>query len=135
METKSVARRNHSAEFMAQVLAACLEPDASVAAIAMRSGLNANVIYRWLREEPQKTQTPQVTPTQASQVTSFLPVQLPQLVAKPVTVTASAEVRMELRRGSSSVTESWPVQCFGRMCCLAARLAATIHIQSLRKTV
>ena len=111
METKRVARRNHSAEFRAQVLAACRESGASVAAIAMRSGLNANVIYRWLREEPQKTQTPLVTPTQASQVTSFLPVQLPQPVAKPVT--ASAEIRMELRRGGSSVTVSWPVQCSG----------------------
>lgn len=109
METKRVARRNHSAEFRAQVLAACREPDASVAAIAMRNGLNANVIYRWLREEPQKTQTRLVTPTQASQVTSFLPVQLPQPVAKPVT--ASAEIRMELRRGGSSVTVNWPLQC------------------------
>lgn len=109
METKRVARRNHSAEFRAQVLAACREPDASVAAIAMRNGLNANVIYRWLREEPQKTQTRLVTPTQASQVTSFLPVQLPQPVAKPVTV--SAEIRMELRRGGSSVTVNWPLQC------------------------
>jgi transposase len=113
METKRVARRNHSAEFRAQVLAACREPDASVAAIAMRNGLNANVIYRWLREEPHKTQTPLVTPTQASQVTSFLPVQLPQPVAKSVTVTGSAEIRMELRRGGSSVTVNWPLQCSG----------------------
>ena len=111
MEMKRVARRNHSAEFRAQVLAACREPDASVAAIAMRNGLNANVIYRWLREKPHKTQTPLVTPTQVSQVTSFLPVQLPQPVAKPLTVTASAEIRMELRRGGSSVTVNWPLQC------------------------
>src|ERR1035437_3864506 len=113
METKRVARRNHSAEFKAQVLAACREPDASVPAIAMRNGLNANVIYRGLPEEPKKTQTPLVTPTQVSQVTSFLPVQLPQPVAKPVTVRASAEIRMELRRGGSSVTVNWPLQCSG----------------------
>ena len=111
METKRVARRNHSAEFREQVLAACREPGASVAAIAMRNGLNANVIYRWLREKPHKTQTPLVTPTQASQVTSFLPVQLPQPVVKPVTVTASAEIRMELRRGGSSVIVNGPLQC------------------------
>ena len=77
----------------------------------MRNGLNANVIYRWLREKPHRTQTPQATPTQESQVTNFLPVQLPQPVAKPVTVTASAEIRMELRRGGSSVTVNWPLQC------------------------
>jgi len=113
METKRVARRNHSAEFKAQVLAACREPGASVAAIAMRNGLNANVIYRWLHEKPYKTQTPLATPTQVSQVTSFLPVQLPQTVAKPVTVTSSDEIRMELRRGGSSVIVNWPVQCSG----------------------
>jgi transposase len=81
METKRVARRNHSAEFRAQVLTACREPDTLVAAIAMRNELNANVIYRWLHEESQKP------------------------------VTASAEIRMELRRGGSSVTVNWPLQC------------------------
>ena len=111
METKRVARRNHSAEFRAQVLAACCEPGASVAAIAMRNGLNANVIYRWLRERAHETQTPLVTTTQVRQETNFLPVQLPQPVGKPVTVTASAEIRMELRRGGSSVTVNWPLQC------------------------
>lgn len=78
----------------------------------MRNGLNVNVIYRWLREEPQKTQTRLVTPTQASQVTSFLPVQLPQPVAKPVTVTASAEIRMELRRGGSTLFAQTPPRGF-----------------------
>jgi transposase-like protein len=106
-----VARRIHSAEFRAQVLAACREPDASVAAIAMRNGLNANVIYRWLREKSHKTQTPLVTPTRVSQMTSFLSVQMPQPVAKPETVMAWAEIRMELRRGGSSVTVNWPLQC------------------------
>ncbi|MBG6078257.1 transposase, partial [Polaromonas sp. CG_9.11] len=51
METKRVARRKHSAQFRAEVLQACGQADASVAAIALRNGLNANVVYRWLREE------------------------------------------------------------------------------------
>ena len=42
METKRVAKRNHGAEFKANILAACGQPGASVAAIALRNGLNAN---------------------------------------------------------------------------------------------
>ena len=111
METKRVARRNHSAEFRGQVLAACRKPGASVAAIAMRNGLNANVIYRWLRAESQKTDIAQVAPMVASRMTEFLPVQLPPPVAAPEAVVASTEIRMELRRGGSSVTVVWPLQC------------------------
>ena len=62
METKRVARRNHIAEFRGQILATCRKPGASVAAIAMRNGLNGNVIYRWLRAESQKTDIAQVAP-------------------------------------------------------------------------
>ena len=51
METKRATRRKHSKEFRAEVIQACREPRASVAAIALRSGLNANVVYRWLRED------------------------------------------------------------------------------------
>ena len=51
METKRVERRKHSAQFRAEVLQACRQADASVAAIALRNGLNANVVYRWLRED------------------------------------------------------------------------------------
>ena len=33
------------------MLQACRQADASVDAIALRSGLNDNVVYRWLRED------------------------------------------------------------------------------------
>lgn len=41
-------RRVHSAEFKAQVMAQCREPGASVAAVAMAHGVNANVVRKWL---------------------------------------------------------------------------------------
>ncbi|TAL17273.1 MAG: transposase, partial [Aquabacterium sp.] len=41
-------RRVHSAEFKAQVLAECEEPEASVAAIALAHGLNVNLLRKWL---------------------------------------------------------------------------------------
>ena len=42
-------RRRHSAELKNRVLAACAEPGASVARIAMAHGLNANLVHKWRR--------------------------------------------------------------------------------------
>src|SRR5687768_11905960 len=54
-ETRSKrVRRRHDAQLKDQVVAACRQPEASVAvAIAMAHGLNANMVHRWLREERQ----------------------------------------------------------------------------------
>lgn len=110
METKRVARRKHSAEFRAEVVLACRQPDASVAAIALRNGLNANVVYRWLREDglnlSASTNLDVLSRTLGGE---FLAVQLPQSAATQT----SNDIRMELRRGASSVTVSWPTQCAG----------------------
>src|SRR3989442_11378875 len=57
METKRVARRKHSAELRAQVVQACRQSGASVAAIALRSGLDANLVHRWLREDGRSLDT------------------------------------------------------------------------------
>ena len=42
-------RREHSAEFKRELVARSLEPGASVAAIAMDSGINANLLFGWRR--------------------------------------------------------------------------------------
>jgi transposase len=109
METKRVARRKHSAEFRDEVIQACRQPGASVAAIALRSGLNANVVYRWL-SNAIKDPTPQIgsiAPVSLRSSLGFLPVQLPQAAVAPT----SNDIRLELRRGDTSVTVNWPVQC------------------------
>ena len=110
METKRVARRKHSAEFRAEVVLACRQPDASVAAIALRRGLNANVVYRWLREDGLSlSATTNLGALSTELGGEFLAVQLPQSAATQT----SNDIRMELRRGASSVTVSWPTQCAG----------------------
>ena len=108
METKRVARRKHSAEFRAEVLQACRQAGASVAAIALRSGLNANVVYRWLREDGRCLDA---GVSRHSAVTTrpgaeFIAVQMPQ----PAVVAASTDIRIEVRRGVTTVTVNWPLQ-------------------------
>ena len=108
METKRIARRKHSAELRAQVVEACRQSGASVAAIALRSGLNANMVHRWLRQDARAlgnsgaSSSVQVT----KPVAEFVPLQLPPA---PVADVAS-DIRVEVRRGASSITVSWPLQ-------------------------
>ncbi|BDI04471.1 transposase [Sphaerotilus microaerophilus] len=44
----STHRRVHGAQLKAQVIAACHAPGASVAAVALAHGLNANLVRKWL---------------------------------------------------------------------------------------
>ncbi len=108
METKRVARRKHSTQFRAEVLQACRQADASVAAIALRNGLNANVVYRWLREDGQCPGAGAGSHAAVSTRpgTEFIAVQLPPAAV----AAASTDIRVEVRRGASSVTVNWPLQ-------------------------
>ena len=123
MEGKRVERRRHSREFKAEVLQACREPGASVAAVALARGVNANLVHRWLRlatiaPAPAPTVTPAVKaqerPTEGGGGGGgggggeFVALRLP---APPVVtaVPPAPDIRIELRRGATSVTVSWPV--------------------------
>ena len=110
METKRVARRKHSKEFRAEVIQACRELGASVAAIALRSGLNANVVYRWLREDAGADAGVHAAAGSLAVMggrpgAEFIAVQLP-----PPPAAQSTAIRLEMRRGASFVTVSWPMQ-------------------------
>ncbi|MRD48923.1 IS66-like element accessory protein TnpA [Caenimonas koreensis] len=85
-------RRRHSQELKAQVLAQCAQPGASVAAVALAHGLNANVVHKWRR----------MTGEAATPLASFIPVALPAPAA------VQQDIRMELRRGTTTMTIVWP---------------------------
>lgn len=111
MQTKRVTRRKHNAELKAQVVQACREPHASVAAVALRNGLNASVVYHWLSQDARRLVLSggNRLAVRSRSVDEFVPVQLTQ----PTPTASSPDIRMELRRGSSSVTVSWPAQYAG----------------------
>ncbi len=93
-------RRRHSAALKAQVLAECEYPSASIAAVAMAHGVNANLVHKW-RARALKRQDIAMT----SPEVSFVPVPL-QAAALTSEVT---ELRIELRRGPVIATVSWPM--------------------------
>lgn len=100
MERVPATRRRHSAELKARILAACAEPGASVARIAMENGLNANLVFKWRRHAAAKQAVRNLVP-----VTEFVPV--------PVVPTPSApladDIRISIRRGGTTLDIEWPV--------------------------
>ncbi|MFZ0497974.1 MAG: transposase [Steroidobacteraceae bacterium] len=98
-------RRRHSAEFRAEAVRACQQPGVSVAAIALARGLNANLLRRWvLKAErgtllvPSRSSAPSAPVENAG---GFVPVKISPAATE-------AAIRIEVRRGSSTVNIEWP---------------------------
>lgn len=92
-DSKKITRRRHSAELKAQVLSECARPGVSVAGVALSHGINANVVHKWRR----------LAGAAPMPVASFVPVALPA-----PSCPAAADIRMELRRGATTMTITWP---------------------------
>ena len=115
MDVKSKQRRRHSADFKAEVIAACAEPGASVAGVARRYDLNDNLVHQWRRGRgiaPTPAATDDESPAKCDKA-QFLALSLPAPAApaaKRSSPAASTEViRIELKRGSTSVHVNWPM--------------------------
>ncbi|WP_119153616.1 IS66-like element accessory protein TnpA [Caldimonas tepidiphila] len=104
-EAKPRSRRRHSDELKAEVVAACQKPGASVAAIALEHGLNANLVHNW-RRLARREQTPGTGADAMAVSREFIAMPLP---SQPVH-TPLPDICIELRRGPATVTVSWPLQ-------------------------
>jgi transposase len=107
MDTKEKIKRTrvraYPLEFKERVLAQCDEPGASVAKVALGHGLNANMLHTWRRQAHPSLQR------LASGAGEFVSLPLPNASAPA----ANALIRIELRRGVTSVTVAWPVEAAG----------------------
>jgi transposase len=112
MDVNPKQRRRHSAEFKAQVLAACREPGASVAAVALSFKLNDNLVHQWRRgrgASPVSTSTSTST-TVAESAPQFIALSLPPPPSAPAPeVAGSGDIRLEFKRGALGVSVTWPV--------------------------
>lgn len=106
-------RRRHAEDLKRTVVAACRQPGASVAGVALAHGLNANMVRRWLREREgldagslTGAPTPVCPPAPAP---AFLPIS----VATPVSDTAGA-IAVEIEHSHTRVTVRWPVSAADR---------------------
>jgi len=116
------SKRTYSADTKAQLIAACLVPGASIAAIANEQGMNANVLHRWLQVQRQSTlsgavhaKTPAVE-TSGQELPSFIP--LPP-VLKP---SATRVIQVEVRKGALVMSVAWPMCAASEFACWSAAI-------------
>jgi transposase-like protein len=109
--------RTYTRQFKAQLVVACQQPGASIAAIALQHGMNANVLHRWLKEHARDgrhrlggpdplgvTVAPSLTPGPA-----FIALKLPTERPEPI----ACDIRVELRKGTVSMILTWPASAAG----------------------
>ena len=97
MHVNQKPRRRHSEQFKAQVLAACGDPGASISAVALSFGVNANLVHQWRRGRGFKA-IQAVAPAAVSKpAVEFVALSLPP---PPTAAAAPTEaIRVELKRG------------------------------------
>ena len=100
-DERTASRRRYSARMKALVLEQCAVPGASVAKVAMSHGVNANVVHRW-RQLAREGGAGMPSARQ------FVPVSL----AAPAQLN-SAGIRIDLRRGATTMTITWPTAAAG----------------------
>lgn len=103
MDMPQVRRRRHSIEFKNQVVNACQQPGVSIAATALRYGLNANMVRIWIREHERISNDPKQAVPVAS-LPAFVPVSLPLPAKQPEPM----DIVIEIKRGATLVTVRWP---------------------------
>ncbi|WP_010324343.1 IS66-like element accessory protein TnpA [Marinobacterium stanieri] len=89
-------RRRYTADFKARIIADCQQPNASVARVALKHNLNANLVHKWIHAARQQHSEP-VPP-------AFLPIPLPA----PSAGTGDS-IRIEIPRANGSVVVNWPL--------------------------
>jgi transposase len=137
MHPKSAPRRRHDAQIKAKVLAACDEPGASISAVALSHGLNANLVRKWRHGRglkragiavPSLPATSAMAPASAMAApllaagARFLPVEMSGPAAAlnagsacpgDTAALGTLTIDIELRRGPASLGVRWPVSAVG----------------------
>jgi transposase len=139
MHPNSAPRRQHDAEIKAKVLAACNEPGASVSAVALAHGLNANLVRKWRHGRGLKrtgiatslsvaaapsgvSPAPAAAPSLLAAEARFLPIEMSGCAEASNTGSAGladtkslgeATIDIELRRGPASLGVRWPASAAG----------------------
>ncbi|ABM35746.1 transposase [Polaromonas naphthalenivorans] len=118
--------RTYTAQFKAELVAACGQLGVSIAALAGQHAMNANVLHRWLKEHHRSgrhqlavhSPAAAAAPETASPLVAFIPLQLPAPAQQPET----REIKVELRRGALSMVVTWPVSAAAELASWTAAL-------------
>ncbi|HBP0014644.1 TPA: IS66 family insertion sequence hypothetical protein [Pseudomonas aeruginosa] len=105
-------RRSYSKYFKAQVVQECAQPGASIASVAQKHSLNANLVHKWIRVLTNKTMALQP---------AFIPVPLPLTSWASGTVSWSVMISPATRPASSWASPksaAWPMHAANSLTCM-----------------
>jgi len=116
--------RTYTAQFKAELVAACAQPGVSIAGLAGQHAMNANVLHRWLKEHRLSgchqlvAHSPAAALGTTSPLAAFIPLQLPAATPQP----QPQEIRVELCKGALSMVVTWPVSAAAECASWAASI-------------
>ena len=104
--------RRHAPEFKARVIAACLQPGVSLAAVALANGLNANFLRTWVKAYRNQQQAAAVVPAIKNgrggvSATRSAPTLVPVAVQRS-NADSPGNIELEIRRQQTVVQIRWP---------------------------
>ncbi|MEO7773362.1 MAG: transposase [Steroidobacteraceae bacterium] len=107
-------RRRHTPAFKAAAIAACREPGASVAAVALERQLNANLLRTWIKKARTRSAIPKTLAVAESPLApvTFVPLKL-ESRAESTSTLAERPIRVHIRKGRSRITIEWPATAAG----------------------
>ncbi len=88
-------RTSYSKPFKAQIVQECLQPGVSMASVALRHGINANLVRKWI---------PAYRDHQAPALPAFVPMKL----APATQPDQQMSVNIEVPFGQQKLTVKWP---------------------------
>ena len=116
--------RTYTAQFKAELVAACQQPGVSIASLAGQHAMNANVLHRWLKEHERSGCHQLVANSCAGvlettpSIPAFIPVQLSPATPQP----EAQEIKIDLRKGALSMVVTWPVSSTAEFASWAAAI-------------
>ena len=90
------ARRQHERSFKAELFRQSMEPGASVSAIALAGGVNANLLFKWRRDHLRANMASSAAPSS----TVLLPVHVASCV--PTAILAAVDVATSIGPASNA---------------------------------
>ncbi|MCP3720609.1 transposase [Paraburkholderia sp. CNPSo 3281] len=96
-------RRRHSKEFKETVIRAAMQPNVSIAAVALHYRLNANLLRSWVAAREERDAAEAARQELDVSPPEFVPLQMQNGVA------AATHIEIEVRRGATAITVRWPL--------------------------
>ncbi len=108
---KPRTKRHHSLEFRQRVIDAALQPGASIAGVALAHGLNANLLRKWIKASGKTVHQNKVCMDQEPGALTALPVR----IEAPAIREEPREIRIDIRRGGTTLQMAWPTAEIGKL--------------------